>query len=171
MLYSFIHSSLSLLPPPFSFFPFLPSSPFLSFILFPFPPFSLLPFTRSSLFPPPPPSSSFLPPSPPCPLSSLPPSPGACIVALGEKVGALYSADDSLRHGIEAAAKRTDEGKYDEMLNDTFNYWHHRYCNEFVIHFLFFICVISTIYHYLLYTPTGTCHDDSRKKKVHLTNG
>lgn len=35
---------------------------------------------------------------------------GACIVALGEKVGALYSADDSLRHGIEAAARRTDEG-------------------------------------------------------------
>ena len=35
---------------------------------------------------------------------------GACIVALGEKVGALYSSDDSLRHGIEAAAKRTDEG-------------------------------------------------------------
>lgn len=31
-------------------------------------------------------------------------------MALGEKVGALYSSDDSLRHGIEAAAKRTDEG-------------------------------------------------------------
>lgn len=31
-------------------------------------------------------------------------------MALGEKVGALYSADDSLRHGIEAAARRTDEG-------------------------------------------------------------
>ena len=39
-------------------------------------------------------------------------SPGACIVALGEKVGALYSSDDSLRHGIEAAARRSDEGDF-----------------------------------------------------------
>lgn len=37
---------------------------------------------------------------------------GACIVALGEKMAALYSPDDALRHGIEAAAKRTDEGMY-----------------------------------------------------------
>jgi hypothetical protein len=37
-------------------------------------------------------------------------TPGACIVALGEKVAALYSSDDSLRHGIEAAARRSDEG-------------------------------------------------------------
>jgi leucyl aminopeptidase len=37
-------------------------------------------------------------------------STGACIVALGEKVAALYSSDDSLRHGIEAAARRSDEG-------------------------------------------------------------
>ena len=37
---------------------------------------------------------------------------GACIVALGEKMAALYSPDDALRHGIEAAAKRTDEGTY-----------------------------------------------------------
>jgi leucyl aminopeptidase len=37
-------------------------------------------------------------------------SSGACIVALGEKVAALYSSDDSLRHGIEAAARRSDEG-------------------------------------------------------------
>ena len=26
-------------------------------------------------------------------------------------MAALYSPDDALRHGIEAAAKRTDEGK------------------------------------------------------------
>lgn len=41
---------------------------------------------------------------------------GACIVALGEKVGALYSADDSLRHGIEAAARRSDEGDLHHFL-------------------------------------------------------
>lgn len=41
---------------------------------------------------------------------------GACIVALGEKVGALYSSDDSLRHGIEAAARRSDEGDLHHVL-------------------------------------------------------
>jgi leucyl aminopeptidase len=52
---------------------------------------------------------------------------GACIVALGEKLGALYSADDTLRHGIEAAARRTDEGiwalplesQYKDMVKGT----------------------------------------------------
>lgn len=35
---------------------------------------------------------------------------GACIVGLGEKLAGLYSPDDDLRHDIENAAKRTDEG-------------------------------------------------------------
>ena len=48
----------------------------------------------------------------PCMVHSSLKSVGACIVALGEKMAALYSPDDALRHGIEAAAKRTDEGMY-----------------------------------------------------------
>jgi len=35
---------------------------------------------------------------------------GACIVALGEKLAGMYTADNELKVDIENAAKRTDEG-------------------------------------------------------------
>ena len=35
---------------------------------------------------------------------------GAQIVALGEKIAAVYSPDEKLRAELQAAAKRTDEG-------------------------------------------------------------
>jgi leucyl aminopeptidase len=52
---------------------------------------------------------------------------GACIVALGEKMGAMYSNDETLKQGLEAACKRTDEGiwnlpleaQYKDMVKGT----------------------------------------------------
>jgi leucyl aminopeptidase len=52
---------------------------------------------------------------------------GACIVALGEKVAAFYTPDESLKAELEAAAKRSDEAvwnmpleaSYKEMIKGT----------------------------------------------------
>lgn len=45
---------------------------------------------------------------------------GACIVALGEKVAALYSPDEGLRAEIEGAAKRTEEGLWSMPLEPAY---------------------------------------------------